>query len=120
MIRRGDVFLAQFGPVAGREQAGRRPVVIVSADAVNDRPLVVMVVPGTGAEHVARDYASNVRVTAAESGLPKDTVFLCFHARAVDPVRFVRAPSGDPLRLGRLPPTRMAEVDAALRRVLAL
>ena len=36
-ILRGDVRWAQLGPVRGREQAGRRPVLVLSHDVFNDR-----------------------------------------------------------------------------------
>src|SRR5688572_18024278 len=36
-ILRGDVFWAELDPVRGREQAGRRPVLILSHDVFNER-----------------------------------------------------------------------------------
>ena len=36
-ILRGDIFWADFNPVQGNEQAGRRPVVILSHDVFNER-----------------------------------------------------------------------------------
>jgi mRNA interferase MazF len=114
MFKRGQIHFASLGPARGREQAGRRPVLVVSSDAINCLPLVVAVVVGTDAANISRDYPVNVRVPAAESGLPRDTVFLCFQVRALDPSRFV-APQA-----GTLPASRMAEVDAALRRALEL
>lgn len=36
-ILRGDVVWANLEPAVGHEQAGRRPVVVLSADVVNDR-----------------------------------------------------------------------------------
>jgi mRNA interferase MazF len=112
-IRRGEVFFVDLNPVRGREQAGRRPVLVVSDDAINAQPLVVTVVVGTNAENIRRDYPTNVRVAAADSGLPMDTVFLCFQIRALDRSRF------DTL-VGRLPAGQMARVDEALRRSLSL
>ena len=114
MIRRGHIHFASLDPVRGREQAGRRPVLVVSSDAINRLPLVVTVVVGTDAANIARDYPVNVRVMAAESGLPRDTGFLCFQVRALDPSRLVTPEAG------ALPPHRMAEVDTALRRTLDL
>jgi len=114
MIRRGQIHFAALDPVRGREQAGRRPVLVVSSDAINRLPLVVTVVVGTDAANIARNYPVNVRVTAAESGLPRDTVFLCFQVRSLDPARLVTP------EVGRMPALRMAEVDTALRRVLEL
>src|SRR5215468_659058 len=36
-ILRGDVVWANLNPVVGHKQAGRRPVVVLSADVFNDR-----------------------------------------------------------------------------------
>ena len=43
MISRGQVHFIDLDPVRGREQAGRRPVLVVSSDAINRQPLVVTV-----------------------------------------------------------------------------
>ena len=114
MIARGDIYFVDLHPTKGREQAGRRPVLVVSSDAVNRQPLVVTVVVGTDAKNVPRDYPVNVRATAADTGLSHDTVFLCFQIRSLDPARFSSAPAG------RLATPRMAEVAMAMRLVLEL
>jgi mRNA-degrading endonuclease toxin of MazEF toxin-antitoxin module len=44
-VRRGEVYFVDFNPSMGREQAGRRPAVVISSDSVNQKRLVVMVVP---------------------------------------------------------------------------
>ena len=36
-VLRGDVVWADLDPARGREQAGRRPVVVLSEDVFNDR-----------------------------------------------------------------------------------
>jgi len=113
MISRGSIYFVNLDPTLGREQAGRRPVLVVSVDSINRQPLVVAVVVGTDAANIPRDYPTNVRVTARESGLPKDTVFLCFQLRSLDPGRF-----GSPA--GALPEARMVDVESALRLVLGL
>ena len=91
-IERGDIYLVNLNPVQGREQAGRRPVLVLSVNAINRLPLVVTVVIGTKGENVARDYPTNVRVSSAESGLPMETVFLGFQLRSLDPSRFAGCP----------------------------
>ena len=120
MIRRGDVYFADLNPARGREEAGRRPVVVVSDDALNAQALVVTVVVGTSAKNVERRYSTTVFVPRAESGLPRDTVFLCFQVRSLDPSRFLDPSRGRAVRTGTLPAARMAEVDAALRLSLGL
>ena len=77
-VQRGEIYFVNLNPVQGREQAGYRPVLVLSVDAINRLPLVVTVVVGTKGENITRDYPTNVRVATAESGLPLETVFLCF------------------------------------------
>jgi mRNA interferase MazF len=94
MISRGQIYFVNLGPTHGHEQAGRRPVLVVSADAINRQPLVVTVVVGTRASRIPRDYPTNVRISAQETGLPEDTVFLCFQIRSLDPARFLDPKTG--------------------------
>lgn len=44
-LKRGDVYLARLDPTESSEQAGTRPVIIVSRDAINASSPVVVVVP---------------------------------------------------------------------------
>lgn len=120
MIRRGSIYFVNLAPTHGREQSGRRPVLVVSSDAINRQPLVVTVVVGTSAHRVPIDYPVNVRVPASESGLPEDTVFLCFQVRSLDRKRLEDPATGEINDAGRLPPRRMKEVEAALRLVLGI
>ncbi|MFZ4660892.1 MAG: type II toxin-antitoxin system PemK/MazF family toxin [Caldilineaceae bacterium] len=113
-IQRGDIYFVNLSPVTGREQAGQRPVLVLSIDAINQLPLVVTVIVGTKGTNVARDYPTNVRVAPAESGLPLETVFLCFQVRSLDASRFPATPAG------RLSPTKLTEVEATVRYCLGL
>ena len=119
MIGRGEIYFVDLRPTRGREQAGHRPVLVVSCDAINAQPLVVTVVVGTDAANITRDYPTNVRVPRSESGLPLDTVFLCFQIRSLDPRRFVARADG-PGPSAVLSASRMREIAAALRLVLSL
>lgn len=120
MISRGQIYFVNLSPTEGREQAGRRPVLVVSADAINRQPLVITVIVGTDTKNVSRDYPTNVRVAAKETGLPIDTVFLCFQVRSLDPARFIDPKTHRPNLAGALPAARMADVEKALRLALNL
>ena len=122
MIGRGEIYFVDLSPEQrfGTERTGHMFVLVVSSDAINGQDRVVTVVPGTDARNAPRDYATNVRVSAKESGLPMDTVFLCFQVRSLDPSRFVDSHTGSSRIAGRMPPERMREVEAALRLVLEL
>jgi mRNA interferase MazF len=40
-IQRGEIYFVDLNPAKGREQAGNRPVLVLSVDAINHLPLVV-------------------------------------------------------------------------------
>ena len=113
-IQRGDIFFVNLNPVQGREQSGKRPVLVISSDQINQLPLVVTVIVGTKGENIQRDYPSNVRIAAADSGLPMETVFLCFQIRSLDSSRFPATPSG------YLSSASMKQIEEAIRYCLDL
>lgn len=114
MIRRGDIYFVDLDPVKGREQSGRRPVLVLSVDAINNLPLVETVVVGTKGENVRREFSTNVRISPAESGLPIETVFLCFQIRSLDPRRLPADPAG------KLTDITLEKIENAVRRCLGL
>jgi mRNA interferase MazF len=93
-VSRGDVYFIELGPTFGREQSGRRPVVVVSNDTINAKPLVILVVPGTRAIKSPVSSPANVFVPQGEANLPQDTVFLTFQAKAIDASRIKTSPVG--------------------------
>lgn len=113
-IQRGQIYFVNLNPVKGREQAGQRPVLVLSIDAINALPLVVTVIVGTKGANIHRDYPTNVRVAPEDSGLDIETVFLCFQIRSLDPSRFSKEPAGT------LSAIKMAEVETAIRYCLGL
>lgn len=113
-VQRGEIYFVDLNPVRGREQAGQRPVLVLSIDSINRLPLVVTVVVGTKGENVSRDYPTNVRVAPRESELPLETVFLCFQLRSLDPTRF------PPAAAGRLTQSALERVEDAVRLTLGL
>jgi mRNA interferase MazF len=113
-IQRGEIYFVDLDPVQGREQAGRRPVLVLSVDAINQLPLVVAVVVGTKGSNVSRDYKTNVRVPSADSGLPEETVFMCFQLRSLDKGRFPAVPAG------RITGKVLQKVEHTVRHCLGL
>jgi mRNA interferase MazF len=114
IIQRGEIYFVNLNPVQGREQAGNRPVLVLSIDSINKLPLVITVVVGTKGEHISRNYPTNVRVSTAESGLLMETVFLCFQVRSLDPKRFPANPAG------KLSDQTMKRVEEGVRYSLGL
>ena len=118
MIHRGDIYFIRMAGRMGKGKAGRCPVLVVSSDALNALPLAVVVVPGTDASHLKRDFLSTVRVTARETGLPTDTVFLCHQLRSLDPEKLLEPGDRRPVVAGRLSRDRMREVEQAIQATL--
>jgi mRNA interferase MazF len=92
--KRGEIYFVNLDPTQGREQAGRRPVLVLSIDAINQLPLVITVIVGTKGENMPRDYPTNVRVASGNSGLPMETVFMGFQVRSLDASRFPKQSAG--------------------------
>ena len=72
--RRADVFLARLDPIEGNEQAGTRPVVVVTRDAINANSPVVVVVPLTDAANPKRIYPSHVWLPKGSGGLRMNSI----------------------------------------------
>lgn len=87
---------------------------IAEADGLKDDQ------PRPDAKNEPRDYPTNVRMTVKETGLPRDTVFLCFQGRSLDPARFFDLKTHRPNLAGSVPWARMTEVETALRVVLSM
>lgn len=113
-IRRGEIYFVNLNPAKGREQAGPRPVLVLSVDSINKLPLVITVIVGTKGENISRDYKTNVRVSPEESDLPLETVFLCFQVRSLDAKRF----SGNPA--GKISGETLKKVEDTVRYCLGL
>ncbi|GFE67718.1 type II toxin-antitoxin system PemK/MazF family toxin [Chroococcus sp. FPU101] len=113
-IWRGEIYFVNLNPVQGKEQAGTRPVLILSIDLINQSPLVVTVFVGTKGENVKKDFPTNVRVLPKESSLLIETVFLGFQIRSIDTTRFTTQASG------QVSDEKLLEVEAAIRYCLGL
>jgi mRNA interferase MazF len=74
----GDLVWLSFTPQAGREQAGRRPGLVLSPRSYNAKVGLCLVCPVT---HQAKGYAFEVRLP---EGLPVQGVVLADHLRSAD------------------------------------
>ncbi|MCA0456185.1 MAG: type II toxin-antitoxin system PemK/MazF family toxin [Chloroflexi bacterium] len=113
-IQRGEIYFVNLNPTKGREQSGERPVLVISSNGINKLPLVVTVVVGTKGANVDRDYPTNVRVTPQDSGLPLETVFMCFQIRSLDSSRFTSPAAG------KLSGQALERIEVAMRYYLDL
>jgi mRNA interferase MazF len=112
-VKRGDVYDARLDPTEGSEQAGRRPVVIVSRDAITMHMPIVIVVPVTTYRMDRRLYPSQVLLRAPDGGLTTDSVALAEQMRALAQGRLHR-------HRGTLSPQALRQIDHALSIALDL
>jgi mRNA interferase MazF len=112
-MERGAVWWAELPDPVASEPGFRRPVVIIQSNAFNrSRIRTVVAVLLTSNLRLA-DAPGNVLISAADSGLPKDSVANVSQVITVDK-GFL---SG---RAGRLPSRVMKAIDEGLRLVLSL
>lgn len=108
---RGEVWWADLDPVRGREQAGRRPVLIVSDDGFNLSQLdMAIVVPLT---KTPRGWRSRVPLRPPEGGIIVPSEIQCDQLRTIAMERLL-----DPL--GQVTERTMGNVAAVLRLLLRL
>ena len=110
-ITRGDVWLAEFDPTRGREQAGRRPAVIVSADRFHQgRSGLAYVLPLT-----RTDIQSpwHVLVDPPEGGLTARSFAMCDQLRVFALDRLLRP-------FGTIDLDTLDEIEDRLRVLLRL
>ena len=112
-MMRGDVYDARLSPTEGSEQAGMRPVIIVSRNAINQYSPVIVVVPLTDAANLKRIYPSDVLIRQPEGGLTLDSVALTGQVRAISKTRLLR-------RRGALSSELVEQVAKALRVTMDL
>ena len=85
MIYQWTIFLASLDPTTGSKQAGRRPVIVVSRERLNQLLPVVNVLPLTSRKaHTRAIYPNEVLLPAEMAGLPLDSIVLCYQIRTQD------------------------------------
>lgn len=112
-MKRGDVYDARLDPVEGSEQAGIRPVIIVSRDSINTSSSVVLAVPCTTYRPGRHVYVTQVLIRAPDGGLTADSIALGEQIRALSKNRFLH-------QRGTLSSQSLALLDRALLIALDL
>jgi len=108
--RRGEVWIVNWNPARGSEQAGRRPALIIQNDVGNEKAPTTIV---AAISRTVRHYPINVELTPPEGGLSDPSVIKTSQILTVSKQRLERC-------LGSLTKERMSEVDTAIKLSLAL
>jgi len=87
-MKQGEIWFVDLNPTKGSEQAGQRPVVVVSGNLMNEHLTVVIVVPLTTK---IKNYKGNPILTPNKTnGLKTESEMLVFHIRSVSKDRLVK------------------------------
>lgn len=111
MPARGEIWLADFNPTRGHEQAGTRPALIVSVNALNNGPArLVVVLPLTTTE---RNVPLRVPIDPPNGGVRESSFAMTEMIRSISKDRLIR-------RFGAVDEPTMRKVEDRLRILLDL
>ncbi|MGJ3234960.1 type II toxin-antitoxin system PemK/MazF family toxin [Marivirga sp.] len=108
-MKQAEIWNVNLNPVKGSEQAGFRPVVILSGNLANEFLRTVIVCPLTTK---IKEYKGNpVLVPDIKNGLKEKSEILVFHIRSISKDRFVN-------KLGEVTPDCMEQMKKTLGDIL--
>ena len=108
-MKQGEIWNANLNPTKGSEQAGFRPVVIISGNLLNRYLEVVIAVPLTTK---IKNYKGNpVLKPGKVNGLKKPSEMLVFHIRSVAKDRLVK-------KIGDIEEKELKQVVGTLNDIL--
>jgi mRNA interferase MazF len=108
-ILRGDIYWADLNPVRGHEQAGHRPVVIISHDVFNERSGTVIAMAVTSQPQEAGFPLTH---ELSSGDLPKKSWVKISQIRTLSTLRL-----GE--RLGRVDPEELSLLIEGLNEIIA-
>jgi mRNA interferase MazF len=109
---RGEIWLADLNPIRGHEQAGVRPVLVVSTNMFNHGPAgLVFVLPLTRTD---RRIPAHIPIDPPEGGVRSRSFILC------DALRSIAKDRLQPNPWGTILPSTLYRVEETLRILLEL
>ena len=110
-IKRGEIWFAKLDPTIGREQAGIRPVLIVSSDYFNQGFAdIVYAIPITSK---SKNIRAHVSIMPPEGGLTAPSFIMCEAMRSISKQRLIK-------HLGNVSLATMMDVEDNLKVLLEL
>ncbi len=107
-ILRGEIRWAELNPVLGKEQAGRRPVLVLSHDVFNERSGTVIAIAITSQPQRA---GFPLTLELQSKGLPKQSWVKISQIRTLAVERLGQ-------RLGNVSPEELAQVIEGLNDII--
>ena len=108
-MKQREIWYADLNPAKGREQAGYKPVVIVSGNVLNKYFDIVIACPLTTK---IKHYKGNLVLQPSEqNGLAQPSEILVFHIRSLSKNRLVK-------KLGTITQNQLNEIKQGLDDIL--
>ena len=108
-VLRGDVFWAELSPTVGKEQAGLRPVIVLSHDVFNERSGTVIAVAVTSQEPRA-GFPLTLEIRSAK--LPKRSWAKISQVRTLSVERLGR-------KVAQITPEEVDQIIQGLNEIIA-
>ena len=107
---RGEVWLVNWNPARGSEQAGKRPALVIQNDIGNEKAPTIIVAAISGSVKI---YPMNVKLDPPEGGLKISSIVKTSQILTVSKERLEK-------RFGQISPGKMQEVNHAIKLSLDL
>ena len=86
-MKKGEIWLADLNPQRGKEQSGKRPVVIISGNVMNTNFDLVIVCPLSSK---IKNFIGNIILEPnQDNGLSLPSEILIFHIRSISKNRLI-------------------------------
>ncbi len=108
--KRGEIWIVNWNPARGSEQAGKRPALIIQNDIGNEKAPTTIVAAISGK---VRLYPMNVEVRPPEGGLKSPSIVKTSQILTLSKERLEKC-------LGSLSNEKMNQVDRAIKLSLSL
>lgn len=108
-MRQGEIWKVNLNPIRGSEQAGLRPVLIISGNLLNTHAAVVIACPLTSK---IKNYHGNVILQPNKTnGLKSKSEILTFHIRSISKDRLIE-------KMGNITDREFGQVKKCLGDIL--
>ncbi len=109
--KRGEIYLVDFNPARGSEQAGERPAIIIQNDTGNFYSPTTIVASVSTA--IDKPYPFMFNITAKESGLKSNSTVNLAQILTIDKSRLIK-------KIGSLPANKIINLNNAIINSLGL
>lgn len=108
-MQQGEIWYANLNPIKGQEQAGHRPIVIISGNLLNHHLDIIICCPLTTK---IKNYKGNVILNPNQTNkLPQKSEILTFHVRSVSKQRLEK-------KIGKISQEELEKIKLCLNEIL--